>query len=283
MRRVLCVVSLAAAVFGLTSFAPVAAQDQPHGYLGVTVGPGGDGEKGVVVKEAAPDGPAAKAGVKAGDRVVKVAGQEVKDADAFVKAVAAHKPGEKLALTVVRDGKEQTVSAILGERPAPPARRPDLLVPPGDRPPVYLGVQLQPLTPDLRKQLKADVDDGVVVAEVIPNSPAEKAGVKRDDVITAVGGHPVKGPEDVREEVQRAGPGKELALAVVRGGEKLTLKATPRAGVFGSFIIPGDERFPFPDLGSMSDQGRRIRDLERRVEELEKRMRNLEGKAGKSK
>lgn len=283
MRRVLCTVAMVVAAVGLTSFAAVAAQDKPQGYLGVVVGPGGDGERGVEVKEVTPKGPSAKAGLRAGDRVVKVGGQDVKDADGFVKAVAAHKPGDVLALAVVRGGKEQTVTATLGERPAPPARRPDLLVPPGDRPPVYLGVQLQPLTADLREQLKVDVGEGVVIAEVIPGSPAEKAGLKRDDVVTAVGGHPVKSPADVREEVQDTGPGKELALAVVRGGEKLTLKATPRAGAFGSFVIPGDERFPFPDLGSMSDQGRRDRELERRVEELEKRVRELEGKPGKSK
>lgn len=280
MRRVLCFVSLTVVAAGLTG---LAAEDMPPGYLGVTVGPGGDGQKGVVVKEVAPDGPAAKAGLKPGDRVVKAGDQEVRDADAFQKAVAARKAGEKLALAVVRDGKDQTVTATLGKRPTRTARRPDLLIPPGDRPPAYLGVQLQPLTPDLRKQLKADAADGVAVAEVIPDSPAEKAGLRRDDVITAVDGRPVKSPENVREEVQLAGAGRDLTLAVLRGGEKLTLTAAPRAGSFGSFVTPGDERFPFPDVRSMFDQGRRVRELEQRVEGLEKRLRELEGKAGKSK
>jgi predicted metalloprotease with PDZ domain len=125
--------------------------------------------------------------------------------------------------------------------------------------------------------------DGVVVAEVVHNSPADKAGLKRDDVITAINDHAVKTPEEVREAVQHAGAGKEIPVAVVRGGEKMTVKATPQAGAYGYYITPGNERFPFPEVGSVGDQGHRIRDLEKRVEELEKKVKDLEGKAGKSK
>ena len=281
MRRVSCFV-LVAAVGAVLGLSDRTAAQEPRGFLGVTVAPA-DGGRGVIIKDVTADSPAARAGLKVGDRVVKVGDQDVKDAEAFVKTVSARKPGDKLAMTVQRDGKEQTLTATLGERPGSVARQPELpLLPPGGSP-AFLGVNVQPLTAELRKQLKVDVEEGVVVTEVIPKSPAEKAGLKRDDVITAVGGHPVKGPEDLREQVQKAGPGKELTLAVARGGEKLTLKATPRAGAFGSFVVPGDERFPFPEVGSMSDQGRRIRELERRVDELERRLKELEAKSGKPK
>jgi serine protease Do len=282
MRRALCFVS-SAVMLSLMSLAAVASQDRPQGYLGVTVSAGEGGEAGAVINEVVPDGPAAKAGLKTGDRVVKVGEQDVKDVEAFQKAVAAHEPGEKLAFTVVRAGKNETATATLAERPARSALRPDFLILRGDRAPAYLGVQLQPLTPELRKELKAGEGEGVAISEVIANSPAAKAGLRRDDVIAAVDGQPVKSPDDLREQVQRAGPGKELALTVLRGGDKLTVKAIPQAGAFGQFLTPGDERYPFPDVGPMFDASRRIRELERKIAELEERVRGLEGKSERSK
>ena len=112
----------------------------------------------------------------------------------------------------------------------------------------------------------------------MPNSPAARAGLKRDDVITAVDERPVKAPADLSDAVQKAGPGKEVALRVVRGKEKLTIKATLREGAFGYFLTPGEGRFPTVDVESIFDQGRRIRELEHRVAELEKRLRALEKK-----
>jgi hypothetical protein len=89
---------------------------------------------------------------------------------------------------------------------------------------------------------------------------------------------PVQAPADLRDAVQKAGPGKEVTLQVVRGKEKLAVKATLREGTFGFFLTPGEDRFPTVDVESMFDQGRRIRELERRIEELEKRLRAVEKK-----
>jgi serine protease Do len=156
-------------------------------YLGVLVGPAEGGERGLLVREVTPSSPAAKAGLKNGDRVVKIDDQDVTEVETLLKAIAARKPEEKLNLRVVRDGREQNLVAVLGARPAasdfPPVGFPEL---PSIRRPAFLGVQTQVLTPELRKQRKAEADAGVVVTEVRPNSPAAKAGLKHDDVITAV-------------------------------------------------------------------------------------------------
>jgi membrane-associated protease RseP (regulator of RpoE activity) len=134
------------------------------------------------------------------------------------------------------------------------------------------------MTPEMRNQHK--VDTGAVVTDVVPGSPAEKAGLKRDDVVTEAGGKPVRSPADLREAVQQAGAGHDLALAVSRAGEKLTLTARPQAGSVGQFVTPGTEPFPSLEVGSMLDQSRRIRELEQRVSELEKRIRELDHKPG---
>src|SRR6476646_5849553 len=102
MRRVSCFV-LVAAVGAVLGLSDRTAAQEPRGFLGVTVAPA-DGERGVIIKDVTADSPAAKAGLKVGDRVVKVGDQDVKDAEAFVKTVSSRKPGDKLALTVQRDG-----------------------------------------------------------------------------------------------------------------------------------------------------------------------------------
>jgi S1-C subfamily serine protease len=248
----------------------------PHAYLGVLVSPAEEGGKGIVVREVTPESPAARSGLKKGDRVVKLDDEPVSDAEKFSKAIASRKPGDKLRLGVVRDGKEQSLTVTLAERPSREAPAVPSL--PGVRRPAFLGVQTHPMTPEWKERSHVEVEAGAVVTEVVANSPAAKAGLKRDDVITAVDDQPVKTPIDLRDAVQRAGPGKEVALQVVRGKEKLSVKATLREGAFGFFLTPGEERFPTVDVESMLDQGRRIRELEQRVEQLEKRLRELEKK-----
>jgi len=285
MRHHLWIVTVAALGVWSALTTPCAAAEPagPPGFLGVMVGPGDDG-KAVMIRDVAPGSPAATAGVKAGDRVVKVGKDEARDVDAFMKAVATHKPGDKLPLTVERDGKQQTLTATLGERPEPVARPqpPVPLVPPvsqGGPAPAFVGVQVQPLTPELRDQLKVKAETGAVITEVAPGSPAEKGGLKKDDVVTAANDKPVRGPEDLREAVQHNGTDKDMALAVARGNEKVTVKVHPKAGSWGAFFTPGGDRLPPMDVGPMFDQGRRIRELEKRVAELEKKLQELDHKS----
>jgi serine protease Do len=248
----------------------------PRGYLGVELSPTEEAKNRIVVKEVMPDSPAARAGLESGDRIVKVDDEQVTNVDKFLAAIAAHKPGDKLALGVVRGDKERNLTATLGERPKfeGPSGLPGLLGLPRQ---AFLGVQSQELTPELKMRLNVDTDAGVVVTEVMPNSPALKAGLKRDDVITSFNGNPVKDPAELREAIRKAGVDKEVTLQVVRGKEKQTLTATLRGGM--PTLIPAlpQERLPRgPE--SIFDPGRRVRELEKRVEELEKRVRELEKK-----
>lgn len=68
-----------------------------------------DGKPAVVA-----DGPAARAGIKAGDVIIKVDGQRVRGGDELIIKIRAHRPGDPLTLTVVRDGRERTLELVLG-------------------------------------------------------------------------------------------------------------------------------------------------------------------------
>jgi len=89
----------------------------------------------------------------------------------------------------------------------------------------YLGVSLAPLDAEVAEALEVDAQ-GVVVNEVRPDTPAEKAGFKAGDVIVSVGGENVEDIGDVRRLVSREKPGTKLEFAVRRGGKSLTLNAT---------------------------------------------------------
>jgi serine protease Do len=237
---------------------------------------GDDGQRGVMVRDVFPDSPAAKAGVKSGDRIIKIGDQEPKDVEGFLKVIGSHKPGDKVTVTVKRDDREQAITATLGERPeGATARREQVPGPRAAQGPAYLGVVIQPLTDEVRKETNVDAKEGLVVVEVAPNSPAEKAGLKHGDVITKVGDKDVKEPDELSEAIHHGGAGKELSLSIVRGKEKKTLKATPQSGMMG-YGGQGFGQFNPQETGSMMDPGRRIRELERKVADLEKRLQEME-------
>ncbi len=90
----------------------------------------------------------------------------------------------------------------------------------------WLGILAQPLTPDLAKAMGVPAREGAVVTEVTEGTPAEKAGLKQDDVIVAVDGQPVPSSNAVTRMVALKPPGSAVALTVLRGDKKEEVKVT---------------------------------------------------------
>jgi putative serine protease PepD len=86
-----------------------------HGYLGVQLGDPGN-EDGVPVAEVVAGGPAAEGGLRAGDRILRVAGTQVETVSDVRGAVAQRKPGDRVVLQVRRNGGTETVTVVLGDR-----------------------------------------------------------------------------------------------------------------------------------------------------------------------
>jgi S1-C subfamily serine protease len=87
------------------------------GYLGVSAADPGGNQDGALVQEVVSGSPAAKAGLQAGDLVTAVDGQAVQNSGEMVARIRGHKPGDKVTITVDRNGSQTTISATLGERP----------------------------------------------------------------------------------------------------------------------------------------------------------------------
>jgi predicted metalloprotease with PDZ domain len=257
-------------------------------YLGAFIGATEEdaAHPGAVVRQVTPDSPAATAGLQNGDVITRVDGRQVEDPQTLLNVLAQHKPGDKLKFQVERAGKEKSLEVTLGSRPA---RRPGEGAPgtpaPRERPTAFLGVQVVPmeeLTPRLKERLGISGEKGLVVMEVLPDSPAAKAGLRHGDVITALNGQEMTDANQFRSAITKAGAGKEVRLAVMRGKEKKDLDTKlGEAPLVGFGVLPQEG---FPDLGNVvpgrfvtpSQEDRRIQELQDRLQQLEKRVQQLE-------
>jgi serine protease Do len=175
-----------------------------RGYLGVQIqslskeladGLGLSTDKGALI-DAAQDGtPAASAGLTAGDVITAVNGEAVSDARELSRKIAAVKPGSKVELTYLRDGKQQTASVQLGAQPEEKTAQ-------AGTPPDHgsqLGLRLAPAS-----SVPGVGDKGVVVVDVDPSGAAAASGIKEGDVILEVGGQAVSNPTDVKADLAKA-------------------------------------------------------------------------------
>jgi serine protease Do len=264
-------------------------QRAPRATLGVVIDESRQtpDQKGLVVRDVDPAGPAAKAGVKPGDVIVKIDDKDVANFDSLRKALTDHKPGDKLSVTVMRDGKEKKLTVTLASRrPRPAAGSGGGAPREGGQ--AFLGILTQPLTPETKSQFNIDANEGVVVTQVGPGTPASKAGIRGGDVITKVDGKAITNPEELRDAVRAVRPGQDLTLSVARGGKSQEIKVRPEEASGDRFGLPplpgggGLGRPPFEGLPAFGEDRQTIQRLEQRIQELEKRVHELEKKRGES-
>jgi Do/DeqQ family serine protease len=90
----------------------------------------------------------------------------------------------------------------------------------------YMGVTLGALTPDLAKAFGVNGRHGAVVGDVTAGAPGDKAGLKSGDVITAIDGKSVEGPDDLTMDVISHAPGSRVSLDVIRNGQSMKVEVT---------------------------------------------------------
>ena len=115
-----------------------------------------------------------------------------------------------------------------------------------------LGVQVDPLTPELAEALGIKKDTrGVMIVEVVPDTAAERAGLKRSDVIVSVNERIVSSSNDIRLLISQLLPGTEVVLQVIREGEEVVVKATldavPGEGLTENNLLEGITVDPLSD------------------------------------
>jgi serine protease Do len=197
-----------------------------RGWIGVQIQPvtaelaenlGLKAPEGALVADPQENGPAAKAGVQAGDVITGVNGGRVKDAKDLARQIGTMAPGATVKLTVWRKGAEKTFSLTLGELPSQREARattPDTSGPNSTEVP-KLGLSLAPAG-----QVAGSGSEGVVVTNVDPNGVASEQGFQTGDVILEVGGKKVANASDVHSVLNDAQKdGKRTVLLRVKSGD----------------------------------------------------------------
>ena len=186
---------------------------------------------GALISFVTADSPAQKAGIEAGDVVVRFDGREVTTTRGLPRLVSQTPVGKTVDVEVLRKGERRTLKvtvARLMEDEAAQQKPPiDSTPPQSGR---LIGLALAPLDDDLRKQHGLDAKTkGVVVTEVDPQSPAAKRGIKVGDVIVEAGPDAVASVADVAagiEKIRKAGR-KAVLLRVEDAKGELRFVAVP--------------------------------------------------------
>jgi serine protease Do len=180
--------------------------------------------EGVLIGDVTPKGPAAQAGLKAGDVVTKMNGQTVGDSAQLRLQISQTDPGTTVPLTVHRGTGNLDLNVKLGELPADHEKTADGRT---DNDSLQ-GLQVEPLSPATRQQLHlSDEAHGLVVSQVDPSSAAADAGIREGDVVEEINHQPVTTVSEF-EKAMRSSGGKAILLRVSREGTGLYLAIAPR-------------------------------------------------------
>jgi serine protease Do len=164
--------------------------------------------------------------------IVSATGRDlgIEDYEDFIQTDAAINPGNSGGALVSAEGRLIGINTAIMSRsggnqgvgfaiPASMARNvTDQIIHGGKVSRAFLGVMIQPITPDLAKAFKLSKSEGALISDVNPGSPAERAGLKPGDVVTKVDDQAVSDARALRLMIGEMSPGKTVQLAVLRDG-----------------------------------------------------------------
>ena len=203
--------------------------------------------KGFLVIDTSPGGPASKAGIQGGNKLVEINGRKTnlfgdvilkidnqnvsKIDDILVYLEQQKKVGQGVNLTVVRDGKLQTINVVLAERPLRLNEEP-----------LWLGIDGIDMDQDIASQLNVNQSTGILVVGIISDGPADKAGMKGGYRITEINGTQVELGGDIiisadKQQIDNLRDmstyiannkidGDTISLGVIRDGKPLEVQVT---------------------------------------------------------
>jgi Do/DeqQ family serine protease len=172
---------------------------------------------GALVASVVPDGPAAKAGLKAGDLIVSIDGATVDDPNAFGYRFGTKPLGGSAQLSVLRQGRELVLPIALQALPDGPRQQVEIKA----RSP-FMGATIANLSPALADELRLDSQtEGVVITDVADGSAAQSVGFQKGDVVVSVNNQKIAQPADL-ERVAGAG-GRQWRITILRGGQQISV------------------------------------------------------------
>ena len=183
-----------------------------------------EGARGAIVSSVQEDSPAEKAGLKEGDVILKFNGKTVDNTVTLSTWVAGSSPGDKITLTILRDGDRKEITVKLGELDSSVSRAAG-----GASKYEQMGLTARDITPELaRKYRLEDADEGVVITAVDPRGVAAEAGLREGDMILKFNRKTVKTTDDLDKLVKDVKEGDHVLLFIRRQD----------ANIFVAFTMP---------------------------------------------
>ncbi len=176
-------------------------------------------DNGATISSITKNSAAEKAGLKKGDVITKVGDDTIDDAGDLVEAIGKHKPADKVIITYLRDKKENTVTATLDKN-----KNGSFVWNNDNNAFRNFAFDWNNGKPQLGLRVQ-DIENGSGVKVLNVNnddSPAAKAGLKEDDVITQIGGKNVKSVNDLRDALADVKDGDNVTINYQRGGTSQT-------------------------------------------------------------
>jgi serine protease Do len=176
---------------------------------------------GVTIADVTAGSPAEQAGLKVGDTIVSVDGKDVKTGDELVGDIASRKPGSKVPLGFIRNGKKQETTVTVADRAKLFASRlGDDEEGGGDAAPKpsKFGVTVRVITPEIADKLEIPSGKGVIIQDVKPGSFGDDIGVARGDVILEVNKQPVSSEDDFNRIQSTMKSGQDVVFLVRQRG-----------------------------------------------------------------
>jgi Do/DeqQ family serine protease len=184
--------------------------------------------KGIIVNSVVPGSAAERAGIRQGDVIVALDGSPVNETNAFRNRIASTAPGSPVTLTLLRDNREQKITATLGEFKPEAEKTEEGDTGPSSTGQGKLGLSVVPLTPQIASELNLRAGtQGVVVDSVDPAGPAASANLARGDVIQEVNRQPVRSATDLGAAIDKNG-NKPALLLINRRGDQIYVTVRPR-------------------------------------------------------
>jgi serine protease Do len=146
---------------------------------------------GALIPQVEAGSAADKAGIQAGDVIVRIDEHQIKQAHDLPIRVANHKPGDRVKVEIIRDGKSMVIPVVVEAMPDDVAQGNRKQ---GNRQKATHGLSLKKLTPEIAESLRTRAKQGIVVQQIMRGSPAFRAGIKPGDVIVKVNGRAVTTP-----------------------------------------------------------------------------------------
>ena len=191
-----------------------------RGWLGVVVQPitpelaqsfGLEGKNGALISEIAKDGPAEKAGMKAGDIILEFDGKKINEMNDLPRVVASTPVGREVPVRILRDGKQEQVTVTIERLKDDDGGGTETAAAP-DR----LGMNVAQLSGEMAGKFGLSETKGVVVTEVKPGGLADEAGIAMGDLIKDVNGQKIGTIQEYKKNLERLKKGEVVRILLRR-------------------------------------------------------------------